>query len=50
MANFTPDSAPELSVMPRTGELAPMGREGKNFIISFTPIEYSKAKTGMLII
>ena len=50
LAYFTPESAPEFSVLPKEGELAPFGKEGKNFIISFTPIEYGKLKKGMLII
>lgn len=49
-AFFSPDSDPEFSVMPRTGELEPYGREGKNFIVSFTPVEYGKMKQGKLII
>lgn len=36
--------------MPKQGELEPLGREGKNFIVSFTPVEYGKAKKGKLII
>ncbi len=47
---FTPDSDPEFTIMPKSGELEPFGREGKNFIISFTPIEYGKTKKGKLII
>jgi hypothetical protein len=49
-AYFLPFSDPEFSVMPKSGELEPYGREGKNFIISFTPIEYGKMKRGKLII
>ena len=49
-AFFSPDSDPEFSIMPRTGELEPYGREGKNFIISFTPVEYGKMKQGKLVI
>lgn len=49
-AFFSPDSDPEFSVMPRTGDLEPYGREGKNFIVSFTPVEYGKMKQGKLII
>jgi len=36
--------------MPKTGELEPLGREGKTFIVSFTPIEYGKQKKGKLVI
>jgi hypothetical protein len=36
--------------MPQEGELEPAGREGKNFILSFTPVEYGKTKKGKLII
>lgn len=50
VAYFTPDSDPEFSVLPKSGELEPFGREGKNFIISFTPLEYGKFKKGKLVI
>lgn len=36
--------------MPKSGQLEPYGREGTTFIISFTPIEYGKARRGKLII
>ena len=36
--------------MPKSGELDPFGRDGKNFIISFTPVEYGKLRKGKLII
>jgi len=49
-AFFTPDSDPEFNIMPRSGELEPLGREGRNFIISFTPIDYGKIRKGKLII
>ena len=39
-AYFTPDSDPEFSIMPKSGELDPVGRDGKNFIVSFTPVSY----------
>jgi len=50
IAYFTPDSDPEFTIMPKSGELEPAGREGKNFILSFTPVEYGKQKQGRLII
>jgi hypothetical protein len=39
-AYFTPESDPDFSIMPRLGELEPIGRDGKNFIVSFTPVTY----------
>lgn len=49
-AFFTHDSATEFSVYPKSGLLEPFGKEGTNFIVSFTPTEYGKNKTGKLII
>ena len=49
-AFFTPDSAPEFVVYPKTGLLEPYGKEGTTFIVSFTPTEYGKAKVGKLVI
>lgn len=49
-AHFTADSAQEFHVMPKQGLLEPYGKEGTNFIISFTPTEYGKAKVGKLVI
>ena len=49
-AFFTPDSDPEFTIMPRAGELEPLGREGKTFVISFTPLDYGKTRRGKLII
>ena len=49
-AYFTAGSDSEFSIMPKSGDLEPYGREGKNFIISFTPVEYGKTKEGKLII
>jgi len=49
-AFFTPDSAPEFVIHPKTGILEPYGKEGKNFVVSFTPTEYGKAKVGKLVI
>lgn len=49
-AFFTADSAAEFIVYPKTGLLEPYGKEGTNFIVSFTPTEYGKAKIGRLII
>ena len=49
-AYFTPESDPEFSIIPKNGELEPLGREGTSFIISFTPLEYGKIRKGKLII
>ena len=49
-AFFTYDSAPEFVVFPKNGMLEPYGKEGTNFIVSFTPTEYGKAKVGKLVI
>ena len=50
IAFFTPDSAPEFIVYPKNGQLEPYGKDGTNFIISFTPTEYGKAKVGRMVI
>lgn len=47
---FTPDSDPEFSVMPRNGELEGIGREGRTFVVSFTPVEYGKERQARLVI
>lgn len=49
-AFFTTDSAAEFTVYPKNGQLEPYGKDGTNFIVSFTPTEYGKAKTGRLVI
>eukprot|EP00826_Nyctotherus_ovalis_P038520 TRINITY_DN3612_c0_g1_i6.p1 TRINITY_DN3612_c0_g1~~TRINITY_DN3612_c0_g1_i6.p1 ORF type:complete len:1173 (+),score=401.21 TRINITY_DN3612_c0_g1_i6:253-3771(+) len=49
-AFFTHDSATEFSVYPKTGVLEPFGKDGTNFIVSFTPTEYGKHKIGKLLI
>jgi len=49
-AFFTADSAPEFVVYPKSGLLEPYGKEGTNFIVSFTPTEYGKAKIGRMVI
>ena len=49
-AFFTHDSATEFSVYPKSGVLDPFGKDGTNFIVSFTPTEYGKNKTGKLVI
>lgn len=46
----TSDSAPEFVVQPKSGLLEPYGKEGTNFIVSFTPTEYGKAKIGRMVI
>lgn len=49
-AYFTADSAVEFVCHPKTGLLEPYGKEGTNFIVSFTPTEYGKTKIGKLVI
>ncbi|CAD8092149.1 unnamed protein product [Paramecium primaurelia] len=49
-AYFTPSSDQEFSVTPKYGELQPNGREGTQFIITFTPLEYGQIRSGKLII
>jgi len=49
-AHFTGDSAAEFVCHPKQGLLEPYGKDGTNFIVSFTPTEYGKAKIGKLII
>merc|ERR1712083_761470 len=49
-AHFTQDSASEFAVHPKSGQLEPYGKEGTNFIVSFTPTEYGKQKIGRLVI
>jgi len=49
-AFFTADSAIEFVCHPKTGLLEPYGKEGTNFIVSFTPTEYGKTKVGRLVI
>jgi hypothetical protein len=49
-AFFTSDSAAEFAVHPKAGILDAYGKEGTNFIVSFTPTEYGKAKVGKVVI
>jgi hypothetical protein len=49
-AFFTSDSASEFMVYPKSGLLEPYGKEGTNFIVSFSPTEYGKQKIGKLVI
>lgn len=49
-ARFTSESDAEFSISPKTGLLAPYGNEGIPFSISFTPVEYGKTKSAVLII
>ena len=49
-AFFTADSAVEFVCHPKSGVLEPYGKEGTNFIVSFTPTEYGKPKIGRLVI
>ena len=43
-ANFSSESDPEFTVLPKKGQLEQYGFNGTNFIISFCPIEYGKTK------
>ena len=36
--------------MPRIGMLAPFGKQGTAFTVSFTPVSYGRKKAGKLII
>lgn len=49
-AFFTPESDPFFGVQPAKGLLDPHGREGTQFIVSFTPVEYGAPKAGTLVI
>jgi hypothetical protein len=49
-AFFTPESNSCFSVMPTQGVLEPFGREGTQFVVTFSPNEYGAAKIGRLII
>jgi len=49
-AYFTAESATEFVCHPKSGLLEPYGKEGTNFIVSFTPTEYGKTKVGRLVI
>jgi len=49
-AYFTPDSALEFSVDPKSGLLEPYGSAGTQFIISYTSTAYGRADTGRLVI
>ena len=49
-AFFTADSAAEFAIHPKAGMLEPYGKDGTNFIVSFTPTEYGKAKIGKMVI
>lgn len=49
-AFFTPESNSCFTVMPTQGTLEPFGREGTQFVVTFSPNEYGAAKIGRLII
>jgi hypothetical protein len=49
-ASFTEGSATEFTITPKRGLLEPYGRDGTNFIVSFTPTVYGKPKIGTLVI
>jgi len=37
-------------VKPKNGLLEPYGKSGTTFLVSFTPLEYSKTKKAILVI
>lgn len=49
-AYFTPDSALEFSVEPKSGLLEPFGSGGTQFIVSYTSTAYGRVDTGRLVI
>lgn len=49
-AYFTPESDPEFSIMPKNGDLDGLGKDGTNFVVSFSPVEYGKNKVAKLYI
>lgn len=49
-ASFTEGSATEFTVTPKQGQLEPYGKDGTNFMVSFTPTVYGKPKIGTLVI
>jgi len=49
-AFFTEGSATEFTCQPNKGLLEPYGKDGTNFIVSFTPTVYGKPKVGTLVI
>jgi len=49
-AYFTPDSALEFSVEPKSGLLEPYGSNGTQFVVSYTSTAYGRVDTGRLVI
>jgi len=49
-AYFTPDSALEFSVEPKSGLLEPYGSAGTQFVVSYTSTAYGRMDTGRLVI
>jgi len=49
-AYFTPDSALEFSVEPKSGLLEPYGSQGTQFVVSYTSTAYGRVDTGRLVI
>merc|ERR1711871_149828 len=49
-AYFTPDSALEFSVEPKSGLLEPYGSAGTQFVVSYTSTAYGRVDTGRLVI
>lgn len=49
-AFFSPDSAVEFDVFPKSGILEPIGSEGTQFVVSFSPTVYGKPLVAKLIV
>jgi len=49
-AYFTPDSALEFAVEPKSGLLEPYGSNGTQFVVSYTSTAYGRVDTGRLVI
>ena len=49
-AFFTEESDPAFRIQPEKGILEPYGREGTQFIVSYTPTEYGAPKGAMLVV
>ena len=49
-AFFAEGSDPFFTIQPEKGILEPFGREGTQFVVSFTPVEYGAPKSATLII
>ena len=49
-AFFAEGSDPFFTIQPEKGILEPYGREGTQFVVSFTPVEYGAPKAATLIV